>query len=279
MTFSTCLGVDDKPITTGQSIIQKARENAEEEIKRIITDYNKFKKGEQGEWRIPPERVTGKLDVKNCLPLQGRYVQKWIANGYEVKRLSDIFTPINGEFRPSQEGEAEEYNILTIKYDGYCSNEEIRLGADIKGKGTLVKEGDIVFSQYNAFYGAIGYVSKEFAGSFASNSYIVLKPKDKVDGIYAWSVLRTTEIRADILDSATGMGRSPIKWEEIKDVKVPFINDRKEREKIADRVEKSWEKIKKAKQEVENIKTELGDKFGTETPDSLFRFEANKPPK
>ena len=193
--------------------------------------------------------------------------------------MSDIFTPINGEFRPSRDGEAEEYNILTIKYDGYCSNEEIRLGADIQGKGTLVKEGNIVFSQYNAYYGAIGYVSKEFVGSFASNSYIVLNPTDKVDGIYAWSVLRTTEIRADILDSAVGMGRSPIKWDNIKDVQVPFLKDRKKREEIAHKVEKSWEKIKKARQEVENIKTELGDIFGTECSDSLFRFEANKPPK
>lgn len=279
MTFSTCLGVDDKPITTSQSIIQKAREKAEEEIERILSDYNKFKKGEDGEWRIPPERVMGKLDVKNCFPLKGRYVQNWIEKGYEVKRLSDIFTPINGEFRPSRDGEVEEYNILTIKYDGYCSNEEIRLGADIQGKGTLVKEGNIVFSQYNAYYGAIGYVSKEFVGSFASSSYIVLNPTDKVDGIYAWSVLRTTEIRADILDSAVGMGRSPIKWDNIKDVQVPFIKDRKKREDIAHKVEESWEKIKIARQEVENVKTELGDIFGTEGPDSLFRFEANKPPK
>ncbi|MBO7100483.1 MAG: N-6 DNA methylase [Bacteroidales bacterium] len=279
MTFSTCLGVDDKPITTSQSIIQKEREKAEKEIKKILSDYDRFKRGEKGEWRIPPERVTGKLDVKNCFPLKGRYVQTWVEKGYEVKRLSDIFTPVEGEFKPSLDGEAEEYKILTIKYDGYCSNEEIRLGADIQGKGTLVKEGNIVFSQYNAYYGAIGYVSKEYVGSFASSSYIVLNPTDKVDGIYAWSVLRTTEIRADILDSAVGMGRSPIKWDNIKDVQVPFIKDRKKRKEIACRVEKSWEKIKKAKQEVENVKTELGDIFGTETPESLFRFEANKPPK
>ena len=279
MTFSTCLGVDDKPITTSQTVIQKAREKAEEEIARIIADYEKFKRGEQGEWRVPAKRVEGKLDVKNCIPLKGRYVSNWIDNGYEVKELSKIFTPIKKDFRPSRDGEAEEFKILTIKYDGYCSNEEVRLGSDIKGKGVLVKEGNIVFSQYNAYYGAIGYVSEDYDGSFASNSYIVLKPKDKVEGIYAWSVLRTTEIRADLLDSAVGMGRSPIKWENIKDVQIPFLKDRSEREEIAKRVEESWEKIKKSKQEVESIKTELGGLFGTESPESIFRFDANKPPK
>jgi type I restriction enzyme M protein len=279
MTFSTCLGVDDKPITTSQSVILKAREEAENEISRIMSDFVKFNNGEEGPWRVPSERVKGKLDVKNCIPLKGRFVSKWEEDGYEVKQLSDVFTPVKKNHRPKKDGETDEYNILTIKYDGSCSNEEVRIGADIAGKGVLVNEGDIVFSQYNAFYGAIGYVSEEFVGSFASSSYIVLKPKDKVDGIYAWSVLRTTEIRADLLDSAVGMGRSPIKWDSIKDVKIPFLKNRKEREKIANKVEMAWENIKKARIEVENVKDELGELFGTEGEKSVFRFNANKPPK
>ncbi len=279
MTFSTCLGVDDKPITTSQSVIQKAREEAENEISCILSDFAKFKNGEPGPWRVPAERIKGKLDVKNCIPLKGRFVSKWEKDGYEVKSLSEIFTPVNGNHTPKKDGEDEEYHILTIKYDGYCSNEEVRFGSDIKGKGNLVKEGEIVFSQYNAFYGAIGYVSEEFVGSFASSSYIVLKPQDKIEGIYAWSVLRTTEIRADLLDSAVGMGRSPIKWENIKDVKIPFLKERKEREKIAAKIEAAWDNIKNARVEVENIKDELGELFGTEGEVSVFRFNANKPPK
>lgn len=279
MTFSINLGVDDKPITTSQSVIQKARDEAESEISRILSDFAKFKNGEPGPWRVPAERIQDKLDVKNCIPLKGRFVSKWEEDGYEVKKLSEIFTPINGNFRPKIDGEADEYNILTIKYDGSCSNEEVRLGADIAGKGTLVNEGDIVFSQYNAFYGAIGYVSEEYAGSFASSSYIVLKPQDKIEGIYAWSVLRTTEIRADLLDSAVGMGRSPIKWEDIQDVKIPFLRDRKERESIAKKIEEAWMSVKKARLEVEKIKEKLGQQFGTEGEKSTFRFNANKPPK
>ena len=279
MTFSTCLGVDDKPITTSQSVILKAREEAEKEISKIISDFKKFKNGEQGPWRVPSNRVNGKLDVKNCIPLKGRFVPMWEKSGYDVKQLSEIFTLVDGNHRPKTDGEADEYHILTIKYDGSCSNDEVRLGADISGKGILVSEGDIVFSQYNAFYGAIGYVSEEYAGSFASNSYIVLKPQDKVEGIYAWSVLRTTEIRADLLDSAVGMGRSPIKWEDIQDVKIPFIKDRKKREAIAKKIENAWISVKKAKLEVEKIKEKLGEQFGTEGEKSTFRFNANKPPK
>lgn len=279
MTFSVCLGVDDKPITTSQSVIRAAREKAEAEIKQILSDYDRFKKGEEGEWRIPAEKIKDKLDVKNCVNLRGRYVKMWEEKGYEIKRLSEIFKEVSADFKPSKDGATEEYNILTIKYDGFCSNEEVRIGADIQGKGVLVKEGEIVFSQYNAYYGAIGYVTEEFNNSFASSSYIVLNPTDKVDGIYAWSVLRTMEIRADILDSAVGVGRSPVKWDNIKDVQIPFIKDKNEREEIARKVEKSWEKIKKAKSDIEKVKNKLGNTFGTEGPESSFRFNANKPPK
>lgn len=279
MTFSTCLGVDDKPITTSQSVILKAREEADKEIDRILSEFQNFKAGKSGEWRVPAAQVRGKLDVKNCIPLRGRYVQKWIDKGFEVKKLSDLFTPVYHNFKPQKDGETEEFKILTIKYDGSCSNDEVRIGADIAGKGILVEEGSIVFSMYNAFYGAIGYVSDDFAGSFASTSYIVLKPKDKTDAIYAWSVLRTTEIRADLLDSAVGMGRSPIKWENISDVQIPLVKDKRERTKVADKIIKSWNKIKKAKSEVDKIKDNLGCLFGTESQESIFRFDANKPPR
>ena len=168
---------------------------------------------------------------------------------------------------------------MTIKYDGYCSIEEERVGNEIEGSGTIVHEGDIVFSRYNAYYGAIGYVTDEFAGAFASNSYIVLKPQNTTDGLYAWSVLRTAELRADILDSAVGMGRSTIKWEQIKDICIPYIADDKKREQIANKVFDSWNIIKQAKLEIEKLKTDMGNLFGTEGEDSLFRFNANKPPK
>lgn len=279
MTFSTCLGVDDKPITTSQSIIVKAREEADKEIERIIKDFNRFKSGEAGEWRVPASHVNGKLDVKNCISLRGRYVEKWVNSGFEVKKLSELFSPVAASFRPKKDGETEEFSILTIKYDGSCSNDEIRIGSDIQGKGILVEEGNIVFSMYNAFYGAIGYISEEFAGSFASSSYIVLKPKDKFDAIYAWSVLRTTEIRADLLDSAVGMGRSPIKWENIKDVKIPLVKNKDKRKEIAESIIQAWESIKKAKLEVVKVKDDLGALFGTEGVESVFRFDANKPPR
>lgn len=279
MAFSTCLGVDDKPITTKPSVIRAAREDAEREIYNLIEAFHRFENGEDGDFRISSQKLGDKIDVKHCIPLKGRYINKWKNDGYSIKRLDEIFTEIKNPIKPSKDAEDDIFKILTIKYDGYCAIEEERIGGEIEGSGTIVHEGDIVFSRYNAYYGAIGYVTDEFDGAFASNSYIVLKPQNVTDGLYAWSVLRTAELRADILDSAVGMGRSTIKWEQIRDICIPYITDDIEREKIANKVFDSWNIIKQAKLDIEQLKAEMGEMFGTEGPDSLFRFNANKPPK
>jgi hypothetical protein len=57
------------------------------------------------------------------------------------------------------------------------------------------------------------------------------------------------------------------------------LKERKESEKIAAKIEAAWDNIKNARVEVENIKDELGELFGTEGEVSVFRFNANKPPK
>ena len=134
-------------------------------------------------------------------------------------------------------------------------------------------------SRYNAYYGAIGYISEDADGAFASKSYIVLKPCDEVSGIYAWSILRTMEIRADMLDSAIGMGRSTVKWEEIKDIEIPWISDDERRINFVEQIKQSWQNIKRAKANLNKVQDELGDLFSTNGEDSQFRFNANKPPK
>jgi hypothetical protein len=69
---------------------------------------------------------------------------------------------------------------------------------------TIVRCGDIVFSEYNAFHGEIGYITEEFDGALASGSYAIVKCHDDNDSLYLWSILRSTEIRADFLSSAIG---------------------------------------------------------------------------
>ena len=279
MTFSTKLGVDDMPITTPQTLIDKARKEANEEIERILKDYKDFEHGNEGMWRVHSGRLQDRLDVKYCIPFKGRYVKMWHSKGFGTRRLSELFDECTTLVDPKKNNNSSTFRILTIKYNGSNSVDEERIGEDIEGKGYIVRKGNLVMSRYNAYYGAIGYISDEEDGAFASKSYIVLQPHSYIDGIYAWAVLRSTEIRADLLDSAVGMGRSTVKWEEIQDVEIPYFEEESRREEYANRVLASWEKEKMAKMELEKIKDDLGKMFGTEGEDSIKRFDANKPPK
>lgn len=279
MTFSTKLGVDDMPITTPQVEIDKARKEANKEIEKILKDYKDFEHGVDSIWRVPKDRLQGRLDVKYCIPFKGRFVSKWYAKGFETRKLSELFEECTTLVNPKKDYNSDIFRMLTIKYNGSNNIDEERIGADIDGKGYIVRKGNLVMSRYNAYYGAIGYISEEEDGAFASKSYIVLQPHSFIDGIYAWAVLRSTEIRADLLDSAIGMGRSTVKWEEIKDVEIPYFKEESRREEYANRVLASWEKEKLAKMELQKIQDDLGLIFDTEGEESINRFNANKPPK
>ena len=173
----------------------------------------------------------------------------------------------------------EKFRILTITYDGKCKTEEIRLGKNINFKKMkVVRTGDLVLSDYNTYHGAIGYITPEFNGSLASSSYTVIKCKKNHDTLYLWSILRTAEIRSDILSSAIGMGRMTIDWEEIKNVQIPFLKE-SERKKVARNILQSWRADMKANTLLNNIKKELDNKFDVESEESIKRFISTKPPK
>jgi hypothetical protein len=142
----------------------------------------------------------------------------------------------------------------------------------------VVRNGDLVFSDYNAFHGAIGYITDEFDGALASGSYTVVRCFNDYDSLYLWSILRTTEIRADILTSAIGMGRQTVDWDDLKNVSVPFlpVDDRKE---MTRSIVKAWEEEKRAQDTLARINDNLHQYFDVESPSSKKRFLATKPPK
>ena len=73
------------------------------------------------------------------------------------------------------------YDLVSIKRDsqGMVFRESLK-GSEIKTK-TLnsLKEGDFVISRMQVVHGATAYVSEEFDGMKASDSYIILVPRDE----------------------------------------------------------------------------------------------------
>ena len=279
MYSSIYLGVDDLPVTTKLSKINEARKLAMQEITTILDEFWKYREGKKGEWLVEPDRLNDRLDVKYCIPLNGRFVKKWQTKGFDIHLLACICQPREEIIEPRKDFPYDEFKILTITYAGRCKADEIRKGQEINyNKMKIVRTGDIVFSEYNTFHGAIGYISEEFDGALASGSYTVARCEDPIDSLYLWSILRTTEIRADFLSSAIGMGRQTINWDDIKTVQVPFLR-REKREMIARQIKNAWELEKKAQESIENIYALLDAEFNVESELSKNRFLAAKPPR
>jgi type I restriction enzyme M protein len=277
---SICLGVDDLPVTSNKSKIEEARKKANAEIEIICREYDEFSQGENGEWVVPTEKITDRLDVKSCLAKSGRFISKWKRAGYEIKKLSDIAIPVEIVIKPKDAEHANnEYRILTISYEGRTRAEETRKGRDIGySKMKVVHAGDLVFSEYNSIQGAIGFITPEFEGALASGSYTVVRCEDDIDTLYLWSIMRTTELRNEMLSSAIGVGRQTIDWSDINKIHIPFP-DKKERKKIYEDIIEAWKKEKEIADTFSQLQIKLNEKFNVESDSSKTWFEANKPPR
>ena len=257
MYSSIYLGVDDLPITTKPSKVNEARKLAMNEIETILEEFRKYSEGTNGSWLVDGDQLRDRLDVKFCLSLAGRFVQSWKKSGAEVYHIYEICEPRDEIIEPRKNHPNNEYRILTIGYDGRCRAEEKRFGSEINySKMKIVRTGDIVFSEYNAFHGAIGYVTEEFDGVLASGSYTVVKCHNEKNSLYVWSILRTTEIRADFLSSAIGMGRQTVNWDNIKNVQIPFLLHEKQAQ-ISKEIINAWKLEKEAQEAIKKINNML----------------------
>jgi restriction endonuclease S subunit len=244
-----------------------------------LREFNKFNKGEKGEWFVSPDRIENRMDVKYCIPLKGRFIDSWIKAGFEVKQLKEVCEPREEVIEPKTDFPDEEFRILTITYTGRCRADEIRIGSEINYKKMLVvRTGDIVFSEYNTFHGAIGYITDEFDGCLASGSYTVVRCNNIDDSLYIWSILRTTEIRAEFLTSAVGMGRQTIDWDDIKTVSVPFLAT-KRRQEISKQILNAWQAEIAANKSIDGVSDILHQEFNVESKESVLRFLGAKPPR
>jgi len=274
------LGVDDLPVTSSKAKIEEARNKAEQEISDICREYENHINGNSSAWSVKAEKLKDRLDLKHVLAKPGRFVPTWKKKGFEINRLSELTAPVENILIPKDaQNENKEFRILTISYEGRIRAEEVRKGKDIGYKEMkIVNTGDLVFSEYNSFHGAIGFVTEEFDGALASGSYTVVRCKNIYDALYLWLIMRTTEMRAEMLISAIGVGRQTVDWTDIKDIQLPLVNDG-EREMMARQVLDAWQDEKKAEKSLEKLKSTLNTKFGVESEQSKKWFEANKPPR
>jgi len=275
--FSQALGVDDLTPRSSADQVAAARARGEEEIGRIVADFRAFLSGDPNAPTVDPVRIADRLDLKHVVPLKGRYVKKWKRSGLEVKSLGDIAKPVVDPVNPHDTPDTE-YRLLYVTYDGRCTIQRRLLGKYIKPDEMLrVQAGDLLFSNIRATDGAIGIVPPELDGSLVSHSFTVLRCSSREDTVYLWAVIRSYEIRADIMSDSTGTGRYNTDWDLAAPVQVPWM-PKVQREAIANRYIKAWEMEKAALEATKDAEGVINS-TDLNSEDSRARFDSYKPPK
>ena len=284
--FTTRIGVDDPTSRrTPEAEIDARRTEAEKEIKFLVQSYNEFLNGEvgpwgeNGPWAVDSDRLSDRMDVKHCAPMQGRFVTRWKNRGFSIVKLKDLVVPVEGRTIIPCEHPDELFKILAISYDGICRIESEVRGRDLKYPEFIqIKEDDLIFSTINAVQGAVGIVDKRTTGALASANYTVLRCINPIDTDYLWTLLRTAEIRADLLSLCTGFGRHYLYWPEFGEVELPLLppNERKE---IHGKIAAS----RIAAAQAEDLRNEgirpILEQLDVESQESRERWNASKPPK
>ena len=93
-----------------------------------------------------------------------------------------------------------------------------------------------------------------------------------------WAVLRSAEIRAEMLLSATGANRTRIEWSVIKDIPLPYPDDAITHNFI-EHYDRSVRAIREATEEHYQAMTLLDESLNLNKNRAEYILDAFKPPK
>ena len=168
---------------------------------------------------------------------------------------------------------------IIVRYNGNLEKDAELNASDSKySKLYVVNENDIVISNIAASYGSVGVITRDFDGCVVSNEYTVLQVNKPFDARVVKALLRTPEIRSEILLASTGANRTRMHWSNIKNIKIIYPEPAVEKNMIdaEEKVEKLEAELKKLKNKAESI---AGKEYEMDNEDALNILEAFKPPK
>lgn len=230
------VGNDDPSRTRTLPIDAVIREKAKVEIQNVCRQYTLFLSGQgEKEYIVSPEKIQDRMDVKNCLLTKGRSVPIWNENGFSVYSVSDIMyqKPFDFSNTITTKGSEEVVRPLIVRYNGDIDvGDEINAADSQYSKLYIVNSGDLVISNIAASYGSISVVPEEMDGCVVSNEYTVLRVKPPFDARVVKCVLRSPEIRAEILLSSTGSNRTRMQWENLKEISIVYPDKETEQEML-----------------------------------------------
>jgi type I restriction enzyme M protein len=168
---------------------------------------------------------------------------------------------------------------LTTGYDGVARQGETLMASDHKGSRLFrVKADQIVVSHINAVHGSIGFVSEELNGCVITSEYTALDSKGVLHPKVICALLRSPEIRSELLVKASGVGRTRIEWSVMKDIVVPKPAAAMAKD-LVNKMEAAEEMMRKAASLQVEVRSKLENTFELATEEAIATLQRFKPPK
>jgi len=229
MYYCQHVGVDDPPRQRVLPIDETNRERARDEVDRVGALFSAFRSGDPAAlaFTVDPEKLHDRIDVKACLLTAGRKIDEWTAGGHDVRSVSELAVEVSESDNQEdliETADSDELVVhLRVRYDGFAEVGDEIFASDSKySKLRRVHTGDIVVSNINAVHGATAVVPAELDGCVVTTEYTVIKSLGAVDTRTLWLLLRSPEARAEMLLTSTGIGRTRVKWDDLKTLQLPI---------------------------------------------------------
>lgn len=286
MYYCNYVGIDDPNRVRTLPIDSENRQHAMEEIKVVSKLYLGFLAGqpEANPWIVEAAAIDDRMDVKSCLPKPGRLIDSWKKSKRKIMKLRelvDVFDEDNllddDVLDTSQVDET--VTFLRVRYDGIAESGEEKDASDSDYATLLrVHAGDLVVSNINAVHGAIAIVPPELDGHVVSNEYTICRVKEGVDPKLVWLLARSPEARSDLVLLASGIGRTRVTWENVRDLEIAMPSE--EVATAASRlIAESDELARNAVNARKQAETEVYQELGLDNEDAWALINAFKPPR
>ena len=271
------VGIDDPKRRRWMPGDDELRKRAMAEVETVVHGYRKFLDGAGDPAHIvPAERIEDRLDVKHCL-----IDRDWRHSG-NLPPLSDFVEP--KEFMRDDVIECqlheEHEQLFTVRYDGTAAADRIIFPRTETEYPQLfrVRGGELVISNIAATYGSVAVVPPHLGGLVVSKEYTVLKVRPGYDARVVWAVLRSPEIRAELLLRSTGANRTRVQWSDIREIAFPYP-DEPTVAVFVGHIEEAEAARSKALEEAASATRELNDALSLDQEDAHLILDAFKPPK
>lgn len=276
------VGNDDPARQRTLPIDAVVREKAKHEIALVCEEYNKFTSGHgTPKYIVTPDKIYDRLDVKNCLLTVGRSVDSWRKSGLEVLKISDVlklkeFDETNTIITRESD---ETVRQIIVRYNGDVDEgDEISASDTQYSKLFIVNAGDLVISNIAASYGSIAVVPDALDGSVVSNEYTVLRAIEPYNAKVLKCILRSPEIRSEILLFSTGSNRTRMQWDNFQNISIIYPDPDTEQNMLSaiSQTEALVIELDKIRSKASSI---IEERYSLATEDANDILQAFKPPK